>query len=194
MPKTMNIHIDRSLTYTADGWAERHEVYIQLYHDLLDSGLLAALEGNALKVFLALALQATILTRGNFFDYLAEQGLVTEVDLGKIICYQSQGNLAKQAGVSRRTTQNQLARLEQEHGLVTQHVQRRSQDGRYTRPVFFIHAEHFVSAPHRAQKLPTVNDEELDRAQKLPTVDGEEFDRAQKLPTVNGEKPDRAQK
>ena len=154
MSKTMNIHIDRSLTYTADGWAERHEVYIQLHHDLLDSGLLATLEGNALKVFLALALQATILTRGNFFDYLAGLGLVTEADLGKIICYQSQENLAEQAGVSRPTVQSQLARLEQEYSLVTRHIRRRNQDGRYTRPVFFIHAEHFVSAPTVAQNLP----------------------------------------
>jgi len=190
----MDIHIDRSLAYTADGWAERHEVYIQLHHDLLDSGLLAALEGNALKVFLALALQATILTQGNFFDYLAEQGLVTAADLGKVICYQSQRNLATQAGVSRPTVQSQLARLEQEYSLVTRHIQRRSQDGRYTRPVFFIHAAHLVSAPHRAQKSPPVDGEAPDHVKKLSTVDDEKPDHVKKLYTVDDEEPDHVKK
>ncbi|MEA3396333.1 MAG: hypothetical protein U9R05_02620 [Chloroflexota bacterium] len=193
MSKTMDIHIDRSLAYTADGWAERHEVYIQLHHDLLDSGLLATLEGNALKVFLALALQATILTQGNFFNYLAGLGLVTAADLGQVICYQSQETLAKQTGLNRHTIPNQLERL-QEQGLVTRHIQRRSQDGRYTRPVFFLHAEHFVSAPHRVKKPYTVDEDNLDRGIKPATVDEENPDRGTKPATVDEENLDRGTK
>ena len=67
MHEPLNIHVDHSLTMTTDGWAERHTVYVELRYQLISSGLLAQLNSSALKVFLALTLQATILTKGEFF-------------------------------------------------------------------------------------------------------------------------------
>jgi hypothetical protein len=82
----------------------------------------------------------------------------------------------------------------EEHGLVTRRIQRRSQDGRYTRPVFFIHAAHLVSAPHRVKKLYPVDKENPDRGTKPTTANGEEPHRGTKPATVNGEKPHRGTK
>ncbi len=146
----LDIHVDTRLCYTADGWAERTEVYVQIYQSLIETGLLAQLNGNQLKVFLGLTLQATILTPGDFFTHLRSQGLATEADLGRIICYQSQQTLGQQCGLHPETVGTCLAVLEHAHHLVTRRLTQ-GRDGRYSRPLFLIQATAFVSPP-RAQR------------------------------------------
>ncbi len=188
--RTVDIHVDTSLVYDPRrGWQPDHRVYVRLHRYFLDSGLLAALKGNELKTFLALALQARRLEPGPLFEHLAARALATESDLGTIICYQWQEVLADQAGLHRNTLSKQLDTLI-ERRLVERRMMRDA-GARYGKPLFLIYAgsllepeaaqaENLGAAEVRAQELCPVQAEKSSpaeaRAQILGTIQAHDVD------------------
>lgn len=158
--KPIDISVERSLELSpGDGWMEQSRVFIRIYNSIVETGLLAEIDGNALKVLIALGLQATTLWDGPMFEELKAMGLVDDGDKGKLICYASQEDLAARCGMSRQTLVSKAKTLVA-LGLVEKRTARTG-EGKFSGTLFIIkegvigkfgkgsHVKKFDTADHR---------------------------------------------
>lgn len=119
----INIERSQALQLLPDGsWAPTETRFVQIYHSIVTSGLLADIRGNDLKVLIALGLKASPLGALSpkaelFFHSLLEQGLVTPEDRGRLACFVPHDELAAMAGIHSNTLTACTKRL-QKRGLI----------------------------------------------------------------------------
>jgi len=136
-PKPIDINIERSLGLSpGNGWTEQSRIFIRIYDTIIETGLLAEIDGNALKVLIALGLQATTLRDGEMFKRLKTIGLVDDEDKGKLVCYASQEDLASRCGMSRQTL-SRKAEMLAALGLIEMRSVRGG-DGKFTTTLYII--------------------------------------------------------
>lgn len=119
----INIERSQALQLLPDGsWAPTETWFVQIYHSIVTSGLLADIRGNDLKVLIALGLKASPLGAPSpkakqFFHSLLKQGLVTPDDRGRLACFVPHDDLAAMVGIHSNTLTACAKRLEK-RGLI----------------------------------------------------------------------------
>lgn len=142
----ITIKYEQSLAYAgSEHWQEGRTVFVQLFDSMVNSGLLARLTGNALKVLSALGLAASPLGGGSekdeaFFQHLVAADIVAPQDRGKLFCCVPHDELVRRTGISKNTLSRCTAELEG-HGMVEKRAVRKADGTRYN--IFFI-----LSASH----------------------------------------------
>ena len=117
-----------------------NDVFVKVYLDMVQSGLLAELSGTELKVLLALGLAARRLggdvAAEHHFERLKSLAVVTEADRGRLFCYLARDTIALQTGLSTRTVSTAGNALVNRHLLEKRSV--RNHSGRHDYNVYFI--------------------------------------------------------
>ncbi len=92
---------------------------IKINGELVSSGFLSQIPGNAFKIFLVLTSRATVLgdrsDDDRFFDELKAKNIVTENDRGRLFCYLTHTDICELTGLTKNTVTSQtdiLANLE----------------------------------------------------------------------------------
>jgi hypothetical protein len=119
----------RLLVATGDHTGQASEAFVKVYHSLVQSGLLAHLSGNEVKLLLALALEARVLggdaRAERHFARLKSSNVVTDADRGRLFCCLDRESLACRAGLSVRTVSTAAKAL-----AARQLIEKRSVRGR----------------------------------------------------------------
>lgn len=136
----ITIKYEQSLAYAgSEHWQQGRTVFVQLFDSMVNSGLLARLTGNALKVLSALGLAASPLGGGSekdeaFFQDLVAADIVAPQDRGKLFCCVPHDELVRRIGISKNTLSRCTAELEG-HGMVEKRAVRKADGTRYN--IFF---------------------------------------------------------
>lgn len=137
----ISIHCDDALVYSGNDWQPNRTYYVKIYSDFVNSGLLAKIPGNALKILLALALGASPLGEGSdndrqFFEDLKAKKVFSETDHGRLFCYLEHDEICRQTGLSKNTVTAQTQCLV-DLGLIEKRAIKKGRgDGTYN--LFFI--------------------------------------------------------
>ena len=135
------------LAYSGTQWQSRQTYYVQIYSELVSSGLLAKIPGNALKILLTLALNAGQLGVGSadqqhFFEALKQKNVFSEADRGQLFCYLDHDTICQQTGLSKNTVTAQTKVLA-DLGLVEKRVIKKGHgEGSYN--LFFIRPAAYI--------------------------------------------------
>lgn len=170
----ITIKYEQSLAYAgSEHWQQGRTVFVQLFDSMVNSGLLARLTGNALKVLSALGLAASPLGGGSekdeaFFQDLVAADIVAPQDRGKLFCCVPHDELVRRIGISKNTLSRCTAELEG-HGMVEKRAVRKADGTRYN--IFFIlSASHLDKYNTHRPRARSSESEPLPRTGTVPEV------------------------